>query len=74
MPILLETDMQARFLVPMAISLGFGILFATSITLVLVPSIYVMLEDLRHGARWMLGKKVTGERTDLDAVDIPGRE
>jgi len=74
MPILLETDMQARFLVPMAISLGFGILFATSITLVLVPSAYVMLEDLRQGARWMLGKKVIGERTDLDAVDVSGRE
>ncbi|NIP92358.1 MAG: efflux RND transporter permease subunit, partial [Akkermansiaceae bacterium] len=36
MPMLLETDIQARFLVPMAISLGFGILFATTITLILV--------------------------------------
>ena len=74
MPILLEADMQARFLVPMAISLGFGILFATSITLVLVPSAYVMLEDLRHGARWMLGKKGIGDRTDLDAVEVSGKE
>jgi len=47
MPMLLETDMQARFLIPMAVSLGFGILFATTITLVLVPSIYLILEDLR---------------------------
>ena len=44
MPMLLETDMQARFLIPMAISLGFGILFATLITLILVPSVYVVLE------------------------------
>ncbi len=47
MPMLLEDDMQAKFLIPMAVSLGFGILFATAITLVLVPSIYVILEDLR---------------------------
>ncbi len=47
MPMLLEDDMQAKFLIPMAVSLGFGILFATTITLILVPSIYVILEDLR---------------------------
>jgi multidrug efflux pump subunit AcrB len=47
MPMLLEDDMQAKFLIPMAVSLGFGILFATAITLILVPSLYVILEDLR---------------------------
>jgi multidrug efflux pump subunit AcrB len=47
MPMLLETDMQARFLIPMAVSLGFGILFATVITLFLVPCIYLMLEDVQ---------------------------
>ena len=47
MPMLLETDMQAKFLIPMAVSLGFGILFATAITLILVPSLYVILEDVR---------------------------
>ena len=47
MPMLLETDMQAKFLIPMAVSLGFGILFATAITLILVPSIYVVFEDIR---------------------------
>jgi multidrug efflux pump subunit AcrB len=40
-----ETSRQARFLIPMALSLGFGILFATLITLLLVPSLYLMLED-----------------------------
>ncbi len=45
-PMIFETSMQARFLVPMAISLGFGILFATLIVLVLVPSAYCILEDL----------------------------
>ena len=46
-PMLLETDLQAQFLIPMAISLGFGILFATVITLFLVPCIYLMLEDVK---------------------------
>ncbi len=46
-PMLLETDIQGRFLTPMAVSLSFGILFATGITLILVPCIYLMLEDLK---------------------------
>ena len=44
-PIILEKSMQAQFLIPMAISLGFGVLFATLITLLLVPSLYLILED-----------------------------
>ncbi len=48
MPMLWETDMQARFLIPMAVSLGYGILFATAITLLLVPSVYLMLEDVKN--------------------------
>ncbi|MFC4995426.1 efflux RND transporter permease subunit [Rubritalea tangerina] len=48
MPMLTETDMQAKFLIPMAVSLGFGILFATAITLILVPSVYLMLEDVKR--------------------------
>lgn len=47
-PMLLETDIQARFLIPMAVSLSFGILFATVITLILVPCIYLMLEDAKR--------------------------
>jgi len=45
MPMILETSVQAQFLIPMAISLGFGILFSTLITLVLIPALYVVLED-----------------------------
>lgn len=45
-PIIIEKSMQAQFLIPMAVSLGFGILFATIVTLLLVPSIYLILEDL----------------------------
>ncbi len=47
-PIITETSRQAKFLIPMAISLGFGILFATLITLVMVPCLYLILEDLKR--------------------------
>ncbi len=47
-PMIFETSRQARFMVPMAISLGFGILFATLIALLLVPCMYMMVEDLRE--------------------------
>jgi multidrug efflux pump subunit AcrB len=46
-PLILETSVQAQFLIPMAISLGFGLLFATSITLLLTPSLYMVLEDVK---------------------------
>ena len=42
-----ETSVQAKFLIPMALSLGFGILFATFITLVLVPCLYLLVEEGR---------------------------
>ena len=45
-PMMFETSTQARFLIPMAISLGFGILFATFIILFIVPSVYMIMEDL----------------------------
>ncbi len=45
-PLLLETSIQARFLIPMAISLAFGILFATVITLILIPVFSMILEDM----------------------------
>ena len=47
-PMILETSVQAQFLIPMAISLGFGILFATGITLLLIPALYMALEDIRR--------------------------
>ena len=46
-PIILETSRQATYLIPMAISLGFGIIFATGIILVIVPSLYMILEDAK---------------------------
>jgi multidrug efflux pump subunit AcrB len=46
MPMLMERTTQAESMVPMAISLAFGIVFATVITLLLVPCLYMILQDL----------------------------
>ena len=51
-PIILESSWQAKFMIPMAISLGFGIFFATLITLGLVPCLYLMLEDIKSAFKW----------------------
>ena len=48
MPLLFEKSTQAQFLIPMAISLGFGILFATMVTLVLVPVNYVLAQSVKN--------------------------
>ena len=64
-PMIFETSRQARFLIPMALSLGFGILFATAITLVLVPSLYLVVEDLSR----LAGRGV--EAVSLSPADMP---
>ena len=56
-PMLLERSAQALEIVPMAISLAFGIVFATVITLLLVPSLYMILDDLD---RWLGGRQTAG--------------
>lgn len=47
LPIYFETSLQAQFIIPMAISIGFGIIFATVITLFLIPCFYLILEDIK---------------------------
>ena len=48
LPMMMEQSLQAQFLIPMAISLAFGVMFATMITLFLVPSLYMILEDIKN--------------------------
>ena len=55
-PLMLERSMQAAFLVPMAVSLAFGVLFATFITLFLVPISYVILDDVRQILKRLFGQ------------------
>lgn len=47
MPIVFERSLQAQVVIPMAISLAFGILFATVITLLLIPALYMILDDFK---------------------------
>ncbi|MDG3582147.1 efflux RND transporter permease subunit [Galbibacter pacificus] len=63
-PIILETSSQAFYLIPMAISLGFGIIFATSIILVIVPCLYLILEDLR--LMYLKGRTVRHDKSVLE--------
>jgi multidrug efflux pump subunit AcrB len=68
LPILLERSFQAQFLIPMAISICFGLLAATVLTLLYVPALYLIVRDVRNavvvrilrvGAR---SQKTAGER------------
>jgi len=54
-PLMLETSIQAQFLIPMGVSLAFGVAFATTITLVLIPALYLVLEDIRRAGDWVHG-------------------
>ncbi|MCQ8884412.1 efflux RND transporter permease subunit [Pseudoalteromonas agarivorans] len=56
MPIIMETSLQAKIVIPMAVSLAFGVLFATVITLILIPCQYVALEDAKRLTRKLLAK------------------
>jgi len=56
LPILFERSLQAQFLKPMAIAIGFGVLFATFITLLMVPCLYLILEDLKRLPSKILGR------------------
>lgn len=64
-PLILETDLQARFLIPMALSLAAGVIFATVLTLVLVPSLLVIVNDFRRVASHFR----TGEWPDRESVE-----
>jgi multidrug efflux pump subunit AcrB len=57
MPLMFNRSVQAQFLVPMAVSLAFGVLFATVVTLFVVPSAYLILEDFPN---WRTGKRSDG--------------
>jgi len=70
-PMIFETSRQARFMIPMALSLGYGILFATAISLILVPNLYLMVEDVQERLRARRGVEAhalptAGERLAKD--------
>ena len=67
-PIIFETDPQAQAVIPTAISIGYGIVFATVITLFLVPSLYMLQEDgfarIRAIRAWISGRPASSEAAD----------
>jgi len=77
LPLLVARSVQAKFLVPMAVSLGFGVLFATFITMMLVPVSYLILEDFKRLALRALGRPMTGvegTRAESPAPSVGGQQ
>ncbi|MGD8563704.1 MAG: efflux RND transporter permease subunit [Desulfarculaceae bacterium] len=68
MPLLLEQSRQAKFLIPMGVSLGFGVMLATFVTLILVPTSYMILEDVRKAFAWLWtnGRNKRHQRLETD--------
>ena len=67
-PLLLERSLQAQFLIPMAVSLGFGVLLATVVSLVVVPCIYVIIDDLDQRLRGMRRRRESASRRDENRI------
>ena len=68
-PLMFNKSVQAQFLVPMATSLAFGVLFATFVTLLVVPSGYMILEDLKSFAGRLLGSSESTEQDKTPALN-----
>ncbi len=64
-PLIMETDMQAKFLIPMALSLAAGVTFATVLTLVLIPSLLTIVNDGRR----VVKRLQTGEWVERETVE-----
>ncbi len=76
LPLMLDPSLQAQFLIPMAVSLGFGILFATFITLYLIPSGYLVAEDIvnlfQRGWSWYRRPFQSEDKPPSKSVPDPG--
>lgn len=70
-PIMAETSTQARFLIPMVISLSFGVLFATVVTLILVPGMYVMGERVRTKLKAMSARGFSPKEHQKELQEEP---
>ena len=68
-PLLTEKSMQARFLIPMAVSLAFGVIFATLVTLVLIPAGYMILLDVQALPARIFGQKKEEEDVEPKALE-----
>ncbi len=66
LPLMFEKSTQAQFLIPMAVSLGYGILFATLLSLVLVPVSYLILEDVKRAFGYLYRLVFNLEKTQKE--------
>ncbi len=64
---MLDRSFAAAFFVPMSVSLTFGVIFATFITLVLVPTAYLIVDDVKRAGRWVFERSdALGAENDAD--------
>jgi multidrug efflux pump subunit AcrB len=71
LPLMFESSVQALFLIPMAISLGWGIVFATAITLILIPVVTLIFEDIRKGFAWLYNRDEFAEDEGGHDSEVP---
>ena len=70
-PMILEPSVQARFLIPMAVSLGFGVMFATAVTLLIVPALFLAVEDVKNMYRWLWDQPLVSTEPDAAVAAKP---
>ena len=70
-PLMFEKSTQAQFVIPMGVSLAYGVLFATVITLFLVPINYLVLEDIKAACRWLWNFELGCKTAQADTVKSP---
>jgi len=69
-PLIKETSFQAQFLIPMAISVAYGVLFGTAIILLFFPVFIIIFNDVRRYAKWLwTGKKPGREEVERVLID-----
>ncbi len=69
-PLLLEKSLQAQVLIPMAVSLAFGVLFATFISLLIVPAVYLIIDDVTSAIATIQGEREPVEHEGFDETIV----
>jgi len=74
-PLIFETSFQAQFLIPMAISVAYGMMIATFITLIVLPVFLVMLNRIKVGLNWLwTGKRPTNEEVEPAYIELKSEQ
>jgi multidrug efflux pump subunit AcrB len=69
-PLIMETSFQAQFLIPMAISVAYGVLIGTFFILLFFPVLILIFNDIRRAAKWFwVGKKPSAEDVERVLID-----